>query len=50
MHAKISGPCASSPILHDVNRQARQWLTEVANQRLNRETRERPVDRFRPML
>jgi transposase len=32
--------------LHDVNRQARQWLTEVANQRLHRETRERPVDRF----
>jgi transposase len=32
--------------LHDVNRQARQWLAEVANQRLHRETRERPVDRF----
>jgi transposase len=32
----------------DVNRQARQWLAEVANQRLHRETRERPVDRFRP--
>ncbi|MBM3535734.1 MAG: IS21 family transposase [Alphaproteobacteria bacterium] len=32
--------------LHDVNRQARQWLTEVANQRLHRETRERPIDRF----
>jgi hypothetical protein len=32
--------------LHDVNRQARQWLAEVANQRLHRETRERPMDRF----
>jgi len=32
--------------LHDVNRQARQWLAEIANQRLHRETRERPVDRF----
>ena len=34
--------------LHDVNRQARQWLVEVANQRLHRETRERPIDRFKP--
>jgi transposase len=34
--------------LHDVNRQARQWLAEVANQRLHRETRERPLDRFKP--
>jgi len=33
--------------LHDVNRHARQWLTEVANQRLHHETRERPIDRFR---
>jgi transposase len=32
--------------LHDVNRQARQWLVEVANPRLHRETRERPIDRF----
>jgi len=32
--------------LHDVNRQARQWLAEFANQRLHRETRERPIDRF----
>jgi transposase len=32
--------------LQDVNRQARQWLAEVANQRLHRETRERPIDRF----
>jgi transposase len=32
--------------LHDVNRQVRQWLAEVANQRLHRETRERPLDRF----
>ena len=34
--------------LHDVNRQAKQWLQEVANQRLHRETRQRPVDRFQP--
>src|SRR5713226_8072571 len=34
--------------LDDVNRQARQWLSEVANQRLHRETRERPIDRFQP--
>jgi transposase len=34
--------------LHDVNRQARQWLAEVANQRQHRETRQRPIDRFQP--
>ena len=34
--------------LHDVNRQMRQWLSEVANQRLHRETRELPRDRFKP--
>jgi transposase len=34
--------------LDDVNRQARQWLAEVANQRQHRETRERPIDRFQP--
>jgi transposase len=34
--------------LHAVNRQVQQWLKEVANQRLHRETRERPVDRFQP--
>ena len=34
--------------LTDVNRQVRQWLHEIANPRLHRETRERPVDRFRP--
>ena len=34
--------------LHDVNRQARQWLAEVANVRVHRETRERPIDRFQP--
>jgi transposase len=33
--------------LHDVNRQARQWLAEVANVRLHQETRQRPIDRFR---
>src|SRR5580658_6202073 len=34
--------------LHDVNRQVRQWLSEVANRRLHSETRERPLDRFKP--
>jgi len=34
--------------LGDVNRQARQWLSEVANQRQHRETRQRPIDRFQP--
>ena len=34
--------------LHDVNRQVRQWLAEVANQRLHRETRERLFERFQP--
>src|SRR3984885_8077692 len=34
--------------LHDVNHQGRQWLAEVANQRLHRETRERPAERFKP--
>jgi len=33
--------------LYDVNRQARQWLAEIANQRQHRETRERPIDRFK---
>src|SRR5579872_1124399 len=32
--------------LVDVNRQVRQWLDEVANQRTHRETRERPDQRF----
>jgi transposase len=35
--------------IHDVNRQARQWLAEVANQRRHRETRQRPIDRFQPL-
>ena len=30
-----------------MNRQARQWLAEIANQRVHRETRERPMDRFK---
>jgi len=34
--------------LHDVNRQVRQWLSEVANQRQHRETRQRPLERFQP--
>jgi hypothetical protein len=29
-----------------VNRQARHWLAEVANQRLHHETRQKPDDRF----
>jgi hypothetical protein len=27
-----------------VNRQAREWLDQIANRRLHSETRERPVD------
>jgi transposase len=34
--------------LSDVNRQVREWLDQVANQRLHRETRQRPCERFRP--
>ncbi len=34
--------------LSDVNRQAREWLDGVANQRLHRETRQRPCERLRP--
>ena len=34
--------------LADVNHQVRQWLQEVANCRIHRETRQRPCDRFRP--
>jgi transposase len=34
--------------LAEVNRQVRQWLDEVANQRIHSETRERPDRRFRP--
>jgi len=34
--------------LTDSNRQVRQWLQQVANPRLHRETRQRPLDRFRP--
>lgn len=34
--------------LHDVNRQARQWLAETANRRLHGETREHPIERFQP--
>lgn len=32
--------------LSDVNRQVRQWLDEIANQRLHRETKQRPDQRF----
>ena len=34
--------------LADVNSQARQWLEQVANKRIHRETREIPDERFRP--
>ncbi len=34
--------------LSDVNHQVREWLDHVANQRLHRETREQPCERFRP--
>lgn len=34
--------------LADVNCQVRQWLDEVANRRLHRETRQTPRERFRP--
>lgn len=34
--------------LHDMNRQGREWLDQIANQRLHGETRERPIDRFQP--
>ena len=34
--------------LHDVNRQGREWLDQIANRRLHSETRERPIDRFQP--
>ncbi|MGH6675858.1 MAG: IS21 family transposase, partial [Xanthobacteraceae bacterium] len=41
-------PLRSFTALADVNGQVRQWLNEIANSRLHRETRERPCDRFRP--
>ncbi len=41
-------PLRSFTDLTDVNRPVRQWLDEVANVRLHRETRERPCDHFRP--
>jgi transposase len=41
-------PLRSFTDLADINRQVRQWLAEVANQRVHRETRERPEERFRP--
>lgn len=41
-------PLRSFTDLADVNRQVRQWLNEIANVRLHRETRQRPCDRFRP--
>jgi hypothetical protein len=34
--------------LADVNFQAREWLEQIANQRVHRETREVPEQRFRP--
>ncbi len=41
-------PLRSFIDLADVNRQVRQWLDEIANIRIHRETRERPCERFRP--
>ncbi len=41
-------PLRSFTDLADVNRQVRQWLKEIANVRMHRETRQRPCDRFRP--
>ncbi len=41
-------PLRSFRDLADVNGQVRRWLAEIANQRLHRETRQRPLDRFRP--
>jgi len=41
-------PLRSFTDLADVNRQVRQWLDDVANVRLHRETRQRPCERFRP--
>jgi transposase len=34
--------------LADVNSQVRQWLEEIANKRIHRETRQIPDERFRP--
>jgi hypothetical protein len=34
--------------LFDVNTQAWEWLNEIANPRIHRETRQRPIDRFQP--
>jgi transposase len=34
--------------LADVNSQVRQWLDQIANKRLHRETRQTPDERFRP--
>lgn len=41
-------PLRSFTDLADVNRQTQQWLKEIANVRMHRETRQRPCDRFRP--
>lgn len=36
------------PSLEEANHQARTWLDQVANQRLHRETRQKPAERFQP--
>lgn len=41
-------PLRSFADLADVNRQAREWRDQVANQRPHRETRQRPDERHRP--
>lgn len=33
--------------LHDTNKQAWEWMHEIANKRMHTETRERPIDRFK---
>jgi transposase len=41
-------PLRSFSSIHDVNSQARQWLNEIANRRIHRETRQTPDERFNP--
>jgi transposase len=41
-------PLRSFSDLEDINRQARQWRDDVANQRRHAETRQTPRERFRP--
>jgi transposase len=43
-------PLRSFISIYDVNCQARQWLNEIANKRIHRETRQMPDDRFNPQM